>query len=29
VKEMYDNGVECSEMGEKMFTVMGEVVGHL
>jgi hypothetical protein len=24
-----DSGVECSKMGERMFTMKSEVVGHL
>jgi putative IMPACT (imprinted ancient) family translation regulator len=29
MKELQDNGAECSKMGEQMFTMKSEVVGHL
>jgi hypothetical protein len=29
VKELYDDAVECLDMGEQMLTVKSEVVGHL
>jgi hypothetical protein len=29
VKELYNNGVECSKIGEQMFTMKSEAVSHL